>query len=114
MAESYFKDLNLRDCGPFETPITNLAASMDGICIKLEVLKPIQNFKVGVYSENYRQVIFIKEYLLPAQLGRWDPQVVEGVWDFAWNEFPDGEYQVLIWVNDQLAASLPFSISPQD
>jgi len=110
LADTYFKDLSLRDCRPSEAPITHLSSSLDGICIKLDVLKPIQDFKVGVYSENYQQVIFIKEYLLPAQLGRWDPQVVEGVWDFAWNEFPDGEYRLLIWVNDRLAAAAPFSI----
>ncbi len=110
LADTYFKGLGLRDCGPSAAPITHLTSSLDGICIKIDVLKPIQNFKVGVYSENYQQVIFIKEYLLPAQLGRWDPQVVEGIWDFAWNEFPDGEYRLLIWVNDRLAAAAPFSI----
>ena len=110
LADTYFKDLGLRDCGPSAAPITHLSSSVDGICIQIDVLNPIQNFKVGVYSENYQQVIFIKEYLLPAQLGRWDPQVVEGIWDFAWNEFPDGEYRLLIWVNDRLAAAAPFSL----
>jgi hypothetical protein len=110
LADTYFKGLSLRDCGPSGKLITNLSSSLDGICIKVDVLKPIQDFKVGVYSENYQQVIFIKEYLLPAQLGRWDPQVVEGIWDFAWNEFPDGEYRLMIWVNDRLAAAVPFSI----
>ena len=114
LADIYFKDLRLSDCGPSTAPMTRLAASIDGICINIEVLKLIQNFKVGVFSENYQQVIFIKEYLLPAQLGRWDPRVVEGVWDFAWDEFPDGEYRLMFWVNDQLAAAEPFSIGVQE
>ena len=113
LKENYFHTLQLIDCRSPHKTITTLPNSMNGLCIQTDVLKPIRNFKVGLYSERYNKLIFIKDFLLPAQLGSWTPRILEGVWDLAWDEFPQGDYRALFWVNDQLAANLPFAIGVQ-
>jgi hypothetical protein len=114
LKEDYFHTLQLVDCRSPHQTITTLPNSMNGLCAQTDILKPIRDFKLGLYAERYDKLIFIKDFLLPSQLGSWNPRILEGVWDLAWDEFPEGEYRVLFWVNGHLAASLPFAIGSQE
>ena len=111
LIDNYFKELELMSCNNPELSLDAIPIRAYGFCYYADTTKLIRSFKTGIYSDEYHEVIFIKDFNSPPQLGKQYAELFSSEWDFAWHELQAGDYQALFWVDDQLVKAIPFTIA---
>ncbi len=110
--QTYFQDLVLVDCTQEHNQTNVFMVGDQGFCFRADVKDLIFDLKTGIYSTKYQKLFYVKFFECLPQLGVWTDFVKHPVWDFGWQHLPEGEYEVWFWVNDELAAKLPFTYQP--
>ena len=114
LAETYFRELYLVDCYPPYAALDPVYETDLGYCFQADILELIHNLKVGIYDTRYGKLVYMKEFLFVPPMGEWRTGLFYPVWGYAWQHFHEGEYEALFWVDDHLAAVLPYHLAPQE
>ena len=109
LTDKYFYTLEMTTCQPPYDITDPVIETELGYCFHADIISLIRNLKVGLYDEHYRKVIYLKEFLFMPQMGEWHTGFFFPVWGYSWQHLHEGDYRALFWVDDQLAASIPFT-----
>lgn len=109
LTKKYFYNLEMTTCQPPYAVTDPVLETELGYCFRADIIELIRNLKVGLYDEHYGKVVYMKEFLFTPEMGEWVTGFFFPVWGYSWQHFHAGEYQALFWVDDQLAASIPFT-----
>ena len=112
LQNGYFGTLELVQCEGESQAADTFINGNDGICFHANILRYIDDFRVGIYSNHYGRLIYEQECLYTPPLGDWTTGLFYPVWGFGWQHLPEGDYQALFWVEGQLVAALPFHFTP--
>jgi hypothetical protein len=113
LTQKYFYNLEMTTCqAPYEATDPVIDTEL-GYCFRADIVELVRNLKVGIYDEHYGKVVYMKEFLDMPEMGEWVSGFFFPVWGYSWQHLHAGEYQALFWVDDQLAASIPFTFVKQ-
>ncbi|HAF61163.1 MAG TPA: hypothetical protein DCK95_02425 [Anaerolineaceae bacterium] len=108
----YFNSLELVNCDGEQQPASIFSNGNSGICFHADLANVVKDFKVGIYCDRYERLIYQQDFLYSPSLGDWTTGLFYPIWGFGWQNLPEGEYQALFWVENQLVASIPFVFIP--
>ncbi len=109
--EEYFNNIEFISCVNPDYPLDAIPVNAFGLCFYTDIKKFIEDFKVGIYADDSRQIIFIQEFNSSPPLGKKYTDYYQGLYGFPWQEFSIGDYQALFWIDDQLVKSIPFTLT---
>lgn len=112
LQSEYFTTLELVDCKGNHPHLDAFVNGDDGICFHADILNVIKDLEVGIYSNHYSRVLYVKHFLYSPALGDWTTTLMDTIWGYGWQHLPEGEYQALFWVDGQLVAAIPFDFVP--
>ena len=107
--DRYFRELKLVDCQGEGIEIINYSDDTSGYCFSADVIEYIDSFKAGIYNVRYSQLVYVKEFHSSPLMGEGLYGIFYPIYGYGWDKLRSGDYLALFWVNDKLAASLPFS-----
>ncbi len=107
----YFYAFQFMSCDNPDYPLDAIPVHANFFCYSASIIKQINDFKIGIYDDQYREVIYVRKFSSPLQQGPNFLHFFHAMWGFAWHELPAGDYQTLIWVNGQLVKSIPFTLT---
>ena len=108
LQSEYFNTLELVDCTGDHPHLDVFINGDKGICFHADILNLIKDLKVGIYSNHYSRLLYVKDFLYSPTLGDWTTTLMDTTWGYGWQHLPEGEYQALFWVDGQLVAAIPF------
>lgn len=108
--DEYFHAFQFMSCDDPDYPLDAIPVHANFFCYSASIIKQIEDFKIGIYSDQYKEVIYIRKFPSPLQQGPSFLHFFHAMWGFTWHELPAGDYQTLIWVNGQLVKSIPFTL----
>ncbi|NMC46670.1 MAG: hypothetical protein GYA52_07530 [Chloroflexi bacterium] len=112
LLQQYFNTLELVDCEGMQSVTDTFVNGDSGICFHADILNVIKDLKVGIYSNHYSRLLYVKDFLYSPALGDWTTTLMDTIWGYGWQHLPKGEYQALFWVDGQLVSAVPFDFIP--
>lgn len=112
LQSEYFAALELVDCTGDHSPTDIFINGDDGICFHADILNLIKDLEVGIYSNHYSRLLYVKDFLYSPAMGDWTTTLMDTIWGYGCQHLPEGEYQALFWVDEQLVAAIPFDFIP--
>lgn len=109
---TYFKSIQLVECGGGNTTPEVFVNGDQGICFSADLRELTFHLKGGIYNPQYERLFYLTEFQHGLKLGESTNGLFHPVADFGWQHLPAGDYEALFWVDDELVAVLPFKFRP--